>query len=60
MSFLFKRPEPDACISVSGVVSLGADGHCQSSVQRALIEISSARDDTASLTIEASGQISVQ
>jgi len=60
VDILFKRPEPDACISVAGAVSLGGDGRCQSSVQRAVIEITSSRDDVASLTIEASGQISVQ
>ena len=57
---LFKRPEPDACISVSGTVSLAGDGHCISTVQRTSVEISSARGDTAQVTIEASGQISVQ
>lgn len=57
---LFKRPEPDACISVSGAVSLDGSGRCVSSVQRAVIEIVSSRDDTARVTIESSGQISVQ
>lgn len=57
---LFKRPEPDACISVSGATSLSGDGHCISSAQRTVITISSPREETASVTIEASGQISVQ
>lgn len=60
VDILFKRPEPDACISVAGATSLGADGTCISSVQRAVIEIVSSRDDTASVTLESSGQISVQ
>lgn len=60
VDILFKRPEPDACISAGGLTSLAGDGHCISSVQRTRITVTSARSDEASVTIESSGQISVQ
>lgn len=60
VDILFKRPEPDACISASGEVSLDGDAHCVSAVQRASITVTSARDDSATVVIESSGQISVQ
>lgn len=60
VDILFKRPEPDACISVGGAVSLDGEGRCVSSVQRTRITIMSPRGDDAQLTIESSGQISVQ
>lgn len=60
VDILFKRPEPDAYISVNGAATLNGEGECVSSVQRARIVITSARSDEAAVTIEASGQISVQ
>ncbi len=60
VDIIFKRPEPDACISVSGATSLSLDGHCISSHNRAVISIVSARGDHANVVIESSGQISVQ
>jgi prepilin-type N-terminal cleavage/methylation domain-containing protein len=60
VDILFKRPEPDACISVNGTVVLDADEDCTSSIQRAAITIQSPRGETATVVIDASGQISVQ
>ena len=60
VDILFKRPEPDACISVSGAATLDSEAQCISSIQRTMITILSSRDDEATITIEASGQISVQ
>lgn len=60
VDILFKRPEPDACLSVSGVASLDSSGHCISSVQRTVVTISSPRDEDATVTIDSSGQISVE
>jgi len=59
VDILFKRPEPDACISANGAVTL-SDGSCISALQRATIDITSPRSEAATIVIEASGQISVQ
>lgn len=60
LDLLFLRPEPDACISTDGAVTLNAQRECISATQRASIVVSSARDDRATIVVEASGQISVQ
>ena len=59
IDILFKRPEPDACISAGGVVTF-TDGVCGSTISRATITLSSARGDTATIVVESTGQISVQ
>ena len=42
------------------VRTIDANGRCSSSIQRASIVLTSARNDTATVVIESSGQISVQ
>jgi hypothetical protein len=62
VDIVFKRPEPDACISAGGISSLivvnGAQ-QCTSSYDSARIVLSSPRGDTTSVVIERNGQISV-
>lgn len=60
VDILFKRPEPDACISTNGAVTLSGQGLCVSAISRSIISITSPRGDAASVLIDASGQISVQ
>ena len=60
LDILFKRPEADACISAGESTPLDGDGDCISSVQRAVVTLSSARGDTATIIVESTGQISVQ
>ncbi len=59
LDILFKRPEPDACISTNGTVTL-SDASCISTIQRAQITVQSPREDEAHVVVESSGQISVQ
>lgn len=59
LDILFKRPEPDACISVNGAVTLN-QGACISSVERGSFSVKSNRDDEVRVVVEKSGQISVQ
>ena len=60
LDVLFRRPEPDACISTNGTVTLNDQQICMSSLTRATITITSNRDDRATIVVESSGQISVQ
>ena len=60
LDVLFKRPEPDACLSSNGTVSLNSERTCISTITRATITVVSNRDDTAKILVESSGQISVQ
>lgn len=61
LDILFKRPEPDACISADGAVKIDSDGECtQSPEESARIVLESPRGDRRGLIIEATGQISVE
>ncbi len=60
LDILFRRPEPDACISTSGTVTLNSQQLCTSALTRATITVTSNRDDHATIVVESSGQISVQ
>lgn len=62
LDILFKRPEPDAYISVEGSpLSFNANGNVTSTNlnERARIIIASPRGDCMSVSVEATGQISV-
>jgi prepilin-type N-terminal cleavage/methylation domain-containing protein len=54
---LFKRPEPDAWISINGASCTGNLAACQESAR---IVLQSPRGDTMGVTIDANGQIAVQ
>lgn len=54
---VFKRPEPDAWISASGVSCILDNGACQS---RLRVVIASPRGDTMNIVVDANGQISVR
>lgn len=56
LDILFKRPEPDAWISVNGDSCITVSSYCEESAR---IVLSSPRGDTVSVVIEANGQISV-
>jgi len=55
----FKRPEPDACISMSGQSAL-TNSHCTGGYESARIILASPRGDLLSVVVDATGQISVQ
>lgn len=62
LDIFFKRPEPDAYISVNGApLSFNADGKVISTSlnERARIVVASPRGDCMSVSVEATGQISV-
>lgn len=56
LNIAFRRPEPDACIEGA----FDADGECISPYGRASIVVQSNRGDEIEITVESSGQISVQ
>ncbi len=56
---LFRRPEPDACIS-AGSVTIDADGRCISPNIGARITVEAPRGDRADIIIEATGQVYVE
>ena len=61
VDIVFRRPEPDACISTGGTITYDLNGVCTAAaVQRAIITIASPRGDQAEVLIDASGQISVR
>ncbi len=61
LDILFKRPEPDACISANGAVTISAAGECTVNPnERAHIILSSPRGDTHGVVVEVTGQISVE
>ena len=55
----FKRPEPDACISLNGSSPMVA-GHCTGGMQSARIEVTSPQNQKKNILVEVNGQISVQ
>lgn len=60
LDIVFRRPEPDACIGINGIVSRNASEQCISTQTRATITVQSPRADQSVIVIDASGQISVQ
>lgn len=60
LDVLFRRPEPDGCISANGTISLNGTQDCTSSITRATITVLSPKNDQATIVIESTGQISVQ
>lgn len=56
LNVVFRRPEPDACINGS----FNSDDECVSLYNRARIVVQSNRDDTVTVLVESTGQISVQ
>ncbi len=59
LDIIFKRPEPDACISADGSTTL-VNNNCTSAIQRGMITIMSNGGDTSRVVVESTGQISVQ
>lgn len=60
---VFKRPEPDACISVggiAGITTINGSTQCISSNESLRVVLLSPRGDITSVVIEKNGQISVQ
>lgn len=62
MDVLFKRPDPDAFIGVNDIATWDSAGALiQSAIQESgRIELASPRGDTASIVVQANGQIAVQ
>src|SRR3989344_5200796 len=60
LDILFKRPEPDACISAGGVSAINEDGSCAGGKESGRIVVESPRGDKMSIVVEATGQISIQ
>ena len=61
LDILFKRPEPDACISADDSIKIDADGKCTLDPEEsARIVLESPRGDRRSFLVEATGQISVE
>jgi len=56
---VFRRPEPDACIGKGGAFTFNAQFKCVSQNDRARIILESRGGELAGITIESSGQISV-
>ena len=60
LDFIFKRPEPDACISADQGSALTGEYQCTAGLESARIILKSPRGDQVSVVIERSGQISVE
>ncbi len=62
VDILFRRPEPDACISdgASSIQLIDGKLRCVSTIQRAVIKLESPRAEEITVVVESSGQISVQ
>lgn len=59
LDITFKRPEPDACISLNGTSPM-VNGICTGGMQSARIEVTSPQNQKKNILIEVNGQISVQ
>lgn len=57
---VFRRPEPDACISKDGAVTYNQQFECVSQENRMRLVMQSRSDEQSEITVESSGQISVQ
>ena len=55
---LFKRPEPDACISKEGASAISGNYACTGTQESVRIILESPRGDQMSVVVEATGQIS--
>ncbi len=64
LDILFKRPEPDACISVNGISAMGMNSLgnevCNDQYQQATIELQAPQGDVINVTVDSNGQIAVQ
>ena len=61
LDILFKRPEPDACISANDSIKIDSDGACTLNPEEsARIVVESPRGDQRSFIVDATGQISVE
>lgn len=57
---VFRRPEPDACVSEGGANTFNAQFECVSQFDRMRLVLESRGGEQAGIIVEASGQISVQ
>ncbi len=57
---VFRRPEPDACISKEGTTTFNAQFKCVSQENRMRVVLESRGGEQSGIIVEASGQISVQ
>jgi prepilin-type N-terminal cleavage/methylation domain-containing protein len=61
LDILFKRPEPDACISADDSIKIDSDGGCTLNPEEsARVVLESPRGDRRGFIVEATGQISVE
>jgi len=60
LDVVFRRPEPDACISVGGSTTFNSNFACVSTYDKASIRVDSNRGQTATVVVEMSGQISAK
>ncbi|MDO8552391.1 MAG: prepilin-type N-terminal cleavage/methylation domain-containing protein [bacterium] len=60
IDILFRRPEPDACISKGGDSAFNANGNCTGGQASTRVILASPRGDLLSVVVEATGQIAVQ
>lgn len=59
LDITFRRPEPDACISMNAAVTRDGDD-CISALERGMVVVKSNSDDESTIFVYSSGQISVQ
>jgi hypothetical protein len=60
LDIVFRRPEPDACVSVGGVATFSSKFICVSNYDKASVRVDSNRGQHATVVVEMSGQISAQ
>jgi len=60
LDITFKRPDPDACISINGSSPMDVNGNCTGGAQSARIEVTSPQNQHKNIIVEVNGQISVQ
>lgn len=56
----FRRPEPDACISIEGVAGVNGSLQCTTTHDSVRLVLVSPRGDVTSVVMEKNGQVSVQ
>lgn len=60
VDIVFRRPEPDACMSTEDAITYNPQGDCISNFDQARITVQGPTGATSNIVIESSGQISVQ
>lgn len=60
IDIVFRRPEPDACISKDGVSGITGEYKCTEGQESARIILQSPQGEETSVVVESTGQISVQ